>query len=405
MLKKKIGELLRESGVVELEDVKQALGGQRSWGAGQRLGQLLVGLGKVTPEHVARALAEQSGLPYVEIGDIPASVSALVPVDFQDEHKVVPFRVESDGKSERLWVAVADPFNVEIIDELRFQLARHVRVCVASTAEIESVVKALRGETSARIDPLELEEDGEDLVLDTGHESMVPDGWFGSPGPAHPLPPPFPALEPSPPGFQSSPPVLKGSQPVPRASPPFPHPSPPAHQPVRSVVHPSPPVLQASPPVQRTSPPVQRASPPVQRASPPVLQAARSVVHPSPPVLQASAPAPQPSLPYLQPVPSLGPSVFSGTSAGTAAIAADLDELLGIHPDTPGVAEMQGEIPSSGTTSGATWSEDDDLRILQSLERLAMGEEPAQIVASLIQLLLRKGVISSTELLAELRQK
>jgi Type II secretion system (T2SS), protein E, N-terminal domain len=335
MAKKKIGELMREAGAVALEDVKQALGGQRSWGAGQRLGQLLVALGKASPQQVARALAEQSGLPYIELSEIPASVSALVPLEFQAEHQVVPFRVESDGRTDRILVAVADPTNLEIVDELRFQLARHIRVFVASSADIEMALKALRGEITGRIDPLEIEEDGEELVLDTQEASMVPDGWFSGPEPAMTDP-------------RRSPERVKPAQPAP----------PPAS---------------------------------------PVLQQVRS------------------------PRPSNG-STFSATSAA----AADLDNLLGTAghpPPPPPVPPRAVPVPQAGPRPGASASlsakapgalPEEDLRILQSLERLARGQEvsadsaklrPAQMVASLIQLLLRKGVISDAELVRELRQK
>ncbi|HYX92367.1 MAG TPA: hypothetical protein VE782_12455 [Myxococcaceae bacterium] len=331
--KKKIGELLREAGAVEVEDVKRALGGQRSWGAGQKLGQLLVALGKVTPQQVARALAEQFALPYVEIPEIPASVSALVPIEFQAEHKVVPFRVECDGKAERLLVAVADPSNLELIDELSFQLARPIRVYVASSADIEAVVNALRGEIVGTIEPLELDEVEEDLVLDRSEGGLMAEGWFST------------RREPAP---------EQGGSPGPGTPP---------HGPW---------------------------------APPPAL------------------------LPARDPSPPTGNPAF----AGATGAAAELDDLLGVdtaaptsvrflRPHTNGPREMaRPAAPSSAAPSRlpAVLSEE-DRRLLLGLQRLSRGEPvsdslkmaPAQMVASLIQLLLRKGVISDSELLGELR--
>src|SRR5919106_1541554 len=183
MMRKKIGELLMEAGAVTLDAVKQALGSQRSWGAGQRLGQVLVSMGLASPKEVARALAAQSGLPYVELPDIPEAVSSLVPVDFQAEHKMVPFRLESDGRTERLCVALADPSKLTVADELRFTLGTPIQLFIASAADIDAVVMSLRGEVTVEVTPLELSEDGEELILETHPSELVHDSWFGGPQP------------------------------------------------------------------------------------------------------------------------------------------------------------------------------------------------------------------------------
>ena len=66
-MKKKLGELLVASGDTTEAEVAEALGEQRTFQAGRRLGDLLVERGRVEPDAVAKAIARQVGLPYVEL--------------------------------------------------------------------------------------------------------------------------------------------------------------------------------------------------------------------------------------------------------------------------------------------------------------------------------------------------
>ena len=97
-MRKKIGELLIEAGAVTDEQVRKALGQQRAFGKGQKLGAVLISLGYTTPAAVGRALARQHDLPFIELPAIPMVTSQLVPLRFQTEHRLVPFRLEVEGE-------------------------------------------------------------------------------------------------------------------------------------------------------------------------------------------------------------------------------------------------------------------------------------------------------------------
>lgn len=319
-MRKKIGELLVEAGATTLDDVKAGLGAQRSWGAGQRLGQVLVSMGKATPTQVAKALSAQFDLPFVELPQIPAAVSAMVPLDFQSEHRVVPFRLELEGKVERLCLAVADPEKLDLVDELRFQLGKPVRVFIAATDELEEVLSALRGDQIAELDPLEIDEEPGELVLERTAE-QVPQGWFAT----------SPALPPEWDLFETS-----------------------------------------------TGPTATDLPPPPAQTDLDDLLGGGSAAAAAPP-----APAPAPAL-ASAPAPAPRPA-----------------EVMKFAP------------PPKPPEPSIDFSEE-DLRVLENLERMAQGEEPtlesvkvkpAQMVASLIRLLMRKGVIAETEFLEELSRK
>lgn len=160
-MRKKIGELLVEAGVVTEEQVRVALGRRGAFGS-HRLGEVLVAQGLCTPTHIAQALSAQHALPFVALPEeIPANVAGLVSVDFQSEHRILPFRMEVEGRSERILVAVDDPADVTLVDELRFQLRKQMRVFVAASDDLDAALARARGEPLDIVEAVALEdEDG-----------------------------------------------------------------------------------------------------------------------------------------------------------------------------------------------------------------------------------------------------
>lgn len=143
-MRKKLGEILLSSGVVTQADLDLALGDQMG-GEPARLGDLLVSLGRLTPAQLARALSTQHSIPFVQLPPVPVEVMLVVPIDFQVQHRLVPFRVTGDAMS----VAMADPSNVDAIEELRVSLNRKITRYVAAADEIDALHA---GATGAAVD-------------------------------------------------------------------------------------------------------------------------------------------------------------------------------------------------------------------------------------------------------------
>ena len=68
-----------------------------------------------------------------------------LPVDLMVRHSFVPLRREGNT----LYVAMADPTNLDLIDELEAQLRMRLRTAVTTQSAIEDALK--RGDTAARI--------------------------------------------------------------------------------------------------------------------------------------------------------------------------------------------------------------------------------------------------------------
>ncbi len=337
-MRKKIGELLVEAGVVTEEQVRVALGRKSAYGS-QRLGEVLVEQGLCTPTHIARALSAQHALPFVELPEeLPPAVAGLVSADFQSEHRIVPFRVEMEGRSERIHVAVDDPGDVTLVDELRFQLQKQMRVFVAASDDLDAALARVRGEPLDIVEAVALDED------------------------EGPLPPPVAAdAAPLEWDFPEAP------KPVPKSVPPAPPPAarPPAFRGSASPPPPPPEATDGEPAVDALDDLLGR-------------KGAAPVRPPPPPPPDADGDEGKPRVPVV---------VFGGAA--------------------------QGSRPAVPLTPTPQFS-DEDLAVLDDIERISRGEDaeldtekvkPARMVASLIRLLIRKGVIQEAEFLEELAQK
>jgi Type II secretion system (T2SS), protein E, N-terminal domain len=132
MTKRKLGEILIETGVVAAVDVEAALN-EQSAGESARLGDQLVSQHRLTHSGLARALAIQYGVPFERLGRIKPEVLALIPYSFQKQHRLVPL----GAKGSKLKVAMADLSNQEALDLLK-EAWSHIDVVAAPGDEIDS---------------------------------------------------------------------------------------------------------------------------------------------------------------------------------------------------------------------------------------------------------------------------
>src|SRR5689334_22216766 len=120
----KLGELLIARGLLTSEQLGQALQGQSIFGG--KLGTNLVEMGFVTEEQIAAALSQQLGLPCAKpqwVANIPRDVIACLSKDMAERYRAIPLRKEG----RELHVALADPQNLDRVDEMAFTLGCPVR--------------------------------------------------------------------------------------------------------------------------------------------------------------------------------------------------------------------------------------------------------------------------------------
>ncbi len=139
----KIGEILLQRGLINIEQLNRALTMHRRSGA--RLGLCLVRLGYVDEDTLARALGEQLAIPVAAataLDDVPQHVIERVPRQVARAHHLVPIAV--DGRE--VHVCLADPQNLIRLDEIAFTLGCRIRPFLATELAIERALARYYGE-------------------------------------------------------------------------------------------------------------------------------------------------------------------------------------------------------------------------------------------------------------------
>jgi type IV pilus assembly protein PilB len=148
--RKLIGQILKKRGAVREGQIQEALSEQRKQGG--LIGQHLVALGHCTDADVAAGLAEQSGLGSVDLSRITPSEEALALIDAATAHAYSVLPLSVDGR--RLKVALSDPLNTAVLEDLAFTTGLEVEGAVADAKSILARVKELYGEEESLADAI-----------------------------------------------------------------------------------------------------------------------------------------------------------------------------------------------------------------------------------------------------------
>lgn len=170
----RLGDLLVTKGLVTQEQLTEALQLQRK--TGKRLGETLVELGYITEEQLAFELSRQSGLPIANLNEEPLdpTLLSLLPEQFFKRFRVLPAKVE--GRV--LHLAMVDPFDVQVIDDVRRLTGLEVKPLLSTPSDINAAYQRhldLQDSADQVIGDLSEEEDSDLLFeqnladMDVGH--------------------------------------------------------------------------------------------------------------------------------------------------------------------------------------------------------------------------------------------
>jgi type IV pilus assembly protein PilB len=167
--RERLGELLVREGLITREQLSRALEEQRTTGV--RLGYALVKLGAIPETTLTKMLARQYRMPAVDLSrfEVDPRILKLVPADLATRHLVVPLKRE--GRT--LTVAIADPANASVVDDLKFVTRYDIFPVVAGEYTLRQLVEkhyengdvqmqTLLAEISADENDVEILEAGED---------------------------------------------------------------------------------------------------------------------------------------------------------------------------------------------------------------------------------------------------
>ena len=147
--RRKLGQILLRWNLINEQQLSEALDVANA--TSKRIGQVLVELGYATEDDVAKALATQFDLEYIDLDSeeaMKASNLDLMPSDLVKKHLVLPLE-QKDG---RMKVLVHDPLDLDLLDTLRFRLNCEVDTALASRGKIRNYIDTMLSETRTSID-------------------------------------------------------------------------------------------------------------------------------------------------------------------------------------------------------------------------------------------------------------
>jgi type IV pilus assembly protein PilB len=163
--KRRIGDVIVDFGFASREAVERCVEHARD--AGKTTGQCLLEDGTVTPDQLARAVAERYGVDHVDlnVAALDPTATSLVDASILRRHKVVPIGFADERT---LVVATADPANVLAVDDLAMMTGYEIRRAAATPDDVDAVLARL-----SRLDETveELEDEPQAEVIELLRES------------------------------------------------------------------------------------------------------------------------------------------------------------------------------------------------------------------------------------------
>jgi len=147
--KRQIGDILKRWGIVDDQQVDDAL--KVSGGSRDKIGSALVKLGYASQTDIAKALASQYDMEFVDLEQanvVSKDDLSLIPSDIVRKYQVLPLGKENGT----LKVLVSDPMNLALIDDLQFRLGGKIELALGASDKIKEYIEQMYSETRATID-------------------------------------------------------------------------------------------------------------------------------------------------------------------------------------------------------------------------------------------------------------
>jgi len=161
-LKNRIGMILIKNSSLRESDLEEVLNLQKE--TKKSIGQILIEKNLVRPEEIAKALAIQLGLPYIDdlkANDIDPKIVADISIQYCREKQILPIFMND----ETVTLALVDPFNYDPIDAMKLHFNRDVTFTITSPQKIEEAINRVFERSENLIKGLEDDLDDYDMNL------------------------------------------------------------------------------------------------------------------------------------------------------------------------------------------------------------------------------------------------
>lgn len=156
-----IESIFLSDGVVDQIAIDKAISRQEGPDRGKQIGEILLGMGSINQEQYRRALSRQLNLTYIDSLSkdmIDKEIISRVPLNFLLAHQLIPLK-EDQGI---VTVAMANPLEVQPLDDLRLLLEKEVNPVVCPPDEIVRLANKSYGHAEGAAEAMleGMEEDG-----------------------------------------------------------------------------------------------------------------------------------------------------------------------------------------------------------------------------------------------------
>ena len=165
----RLGELLVREKLISLQQLRQAQ--EEQLRSGSKLGYALAKLGYISDGEITNFLSTQYRVPAIDLSsvEIDPELAKVVSREVCERHTIVP--VSRSGSA--VTIAMADPTNLNAIDDIKFLTGYNVDVVVASeTAILEKIERVYSAPESYEQMLAEFDEEEVDFMLDSEDVSV-----------------------------------------------------------------------------------------------------------------------------------------------------------------------------------------------------------------------------------------
>ena len=107
---------------------------------GQEIADVLIDMGALEPQRLARALAQEYGLPFqahIDAATLENDLVSKVPINYAKRNRLLP--LSTDGVT--VMVAIADPANYEPLDDLHVLFGKPILAVVTPVRRSRNAVR------------------------------------------------------------------------------------------------------------------------------------------------------------------------------------------------------------------------------------------------------------------------
>ena len=160
---RRLGDLLVERGYLTQEQLQHALQRQQQGGRNKLLGEILVESEYCSEDQVVECLAVEYGVPYAKLEArlVDPKIVDVLPREYIEQNLVLPLFVVRGV----LTIAVSEPANLFLIDEIRSLSNLEVQIVAATSKDVRRMITSLPNSKVFVIDDIIEDSDAADVTL------------------------------------------------------------------------------------------------------------------------------------------------------------------------------------------------------------------------------------------------